>query len=107
MTVEQARLIILEDALRQAQNTVQFLHGCLTTPAVFQYAYPHMTEQHLAQWAALVPPHDGCAHSRHHNDCAACVTHRETHLRLREAHAVLDSIPGRRGDGGRAADVSA
>jgi hypothetical protein len=88
MTAEQARIVVLEDALEQAQNTVSFMHGCLTDP-VYTYAYPDQTQHHLAEWAALVPVEPYCVHSRHHSDCESCQRHVAKMERLAEARRIL------------------
>lgn len=88
MTVEEARIIVLEDALRQAQNTVNFLHGCLTDPQ-FSYAYPEMTLSNLEHWSKLAPVPPGCAHGRHHEDCEPCQAHIARSQQLAEAKGVL------------------
>ena len=97
MTREEARIVLLEDALEQAQNTVSFMHGCLTDPADdtregfqgYSYAYPEQTLSHLAEWAALVPVRHYCVHSRHDPDCESCQAHIAKMKRLYEARAVL------------------
>jgi hypothetical protein len=61
MTKEEAKIIVLEDALRQAQSTVEFMHGCLTYPyenhpdGGYYYAYPEHTLKHLEEWKNLAP----------------------------------------------------
>lgn len=75
MTDDEARIVLLEDALQQAQNTVEFMHGCLTDKT-YKYAYPEMTFSNLAEWGKLAPrPAMYCAHSRRQLDCPSCQTH--------------------------------
>ncbi|HUA43776.1 MAG TPA: hypothetical protein VMA77_01035 [Solirubrobacteraceae bacterium] len=49
------RVCLLEEALRQAQETVAFLHDCLIDPEHNFYAHPEGTEKHLEEWRALAP----------------------------------------------------
>lgn len=47
----------VEDELRheldQALGTIEFLHGCLTEPDLFKYAYPEMTLEKVERWKEL------------------------------------------------------
>lgn len=82
------KLFLLEDALVQAQHTVQFLHNCLSHPAVkdegqggflgYVYVYPEQTLQHLKEWEKLAPIPLLCCHSRQMPGCEAC---KEAHIR--------------------------
>ena len=65
------RVADLEEALHQAQWTVQFMHGCLTEES-YQYAYPDQTEAKLDEWHRLAPAPELCVHSHHEPGCAAC-----------------------------------
>jgi hypothetical protein len=75
---EKAELLCLRDALVQAQNTVEFLYGCLTNPSNgemnggFTYAYPEQTLSLLKGWAVLAPKPPTCHHSRAHEGCESC-----------------------------------
>ena len=91
MTTYEARIIVLEDALRQAQNTVKFLHGCLTDPEGHSYEYPERTADRLKTWAELVPLKPSCHHSCIKEDCTACQIHRADRALLMEARYVLDN----------------
>jgi hypothetical protein len=73
MTIDEARIVVLEDALRQAQNTVEFLHGCLVAPGSYTYAHPGQTLALLEDWASLVPRGEVCFHSGMEPDCPGCV----------------------------------
>src|ERR1035437_1892692 len=74
MTKDQAHIVLLEPELRQAQSTVEFLHGCLTDP-IFAYDYPDQIEHHLRLWSRLAPQPPYCVHSVHKPDCASCTDH--------------------------------
>ena len=95
MTKDEARIILLEDALRQAQHTVAFLHGCLTQPdngemkGGYRYAYPEHTQRRLEEWAKLAPPLPSCFHSGQHLNCESCIAHGATRYYMREAKSVL------------------
>lgn len=96
MSDEQAQIVLLTDALEQAQSTVEFLHGCLTDP-LFQYAYPEMTARHLERWHELAPRAPGCVHSRTYEDCPSCQHRVRRAAQLQEAQATLagaDEPPG-------------
>lgn len=88
MTPEQARILILEDALEQAQNVVSFMHGCLTDPG-YSYEYPEQTSRHLERWGQLVPVRRYCVHSVHKRDCPSCQEHLIKMGLLAEAERVL------------------
>lgn len=92
MTPEQARIVLLEDALIQACHTVSFLHGCLTSDR-FKYSYPEQTAAHLQEWKALVTIPSGCHHSRFHENCEACKDHAKRRAALEEANKVLSKSP--------------
>lgn len=91
MAEEQAEIVLLKDALVQAQHTVGFLHGCLTDPT-YSYAYPEQTERRLAQWHELAPmPEHVCVHSNYHESCASCVEREVHRAEVGQAHQVLES----------------
>lgn len=79
----QDRIEELEEALHQAQGTVEFLHGCLTDPVGYSYDYPEQTIEHLARWAELAPCPPMCVHSRTTPGCESC----EDHVRRVRARA--------------------
>ena len=98
MTKEEARIIILEDALRQAQWTVEFLHGCLVYPdngemkGGYEYAYPEQTLDRLQEWRKLVPLPKLCNHSYNEIGCESCKNREEERTRLYEAKKVLSLV---------------
>lgn len=89
MTPDQARTTLLEDALRQAQHLVEFLHGCLAEPERFHYAHPGQTMKHLRDWNELVPLTLACYHSKFDSDCSSCQLRKERMQLLTEARKVL------------------
>ena len=89
MNAQEAKIIILEDALRQAQNTVEFLHGCLTDPKGFNYAYPSHTLVYLKEWDQLAPRSPYCIHSFFKEDCEGCIVFRADRAQLYEARKTL------------------
>lgn len=103
MTEQEARIIVLEDALRQAQNTVEFLHNCLVNPVDetiktgckgYSYGYPEHTVQELKEWKALCPRVKDivgrpCFHSMNKEDCESCQMHHKHRVLLYEAKGVL------------------
>jgi hypothetical protein len=112
MTKHEARIVVLEDALIQAQHTVQFLHDCLTKTAGqgksyeqpdiqeafpnlgacggWQYAYPEHTLRRLEEWQKLVPvPAEKCFHSHKQEGCNACDESWQQRARLHEATRIL------------------
>lgn len=92
MTKDKARIVLLEDALEQARNTIQFMHGCLTHPPQYYYAYPEHTEQMVEQINALVPERKYCMHSalRNNEDCESCAQRIERHTLRHEAEQILN-----------------
>lgn len=90
MTRDEAKIVLLEDALRQAQHTVEFMHGCLTEPERYSYMYPDMTLREVERWAKLAPPFKFCVHSKMRTqDCEACEHHYQQMLIRSEACDVL------------------
>lgn len=71
---EEAYVLQLEDALYQAYNSIEFLHGCLTEPGLYRYDYPQMTQRGLARIHELLPPRPSlCVHSvRKPGECVSC-----------------------------------
>lgn len=76
MTKDEARIVLLEQALVQAQHTVEFLHSCLTLPEHYKYSYPDQTTREMGEWKKLVPPPEMCVHSGHQDGCKGCDNHR-------------------------------
>jgi hypothetical protein len=89
----QAREFLLAEALHQAQQTVQFLHGCLTDPK-YKYAYPEQTEQRLEEWAALAPLPATCHHSFTKAGCESCADRNERGTKRLAALAALQGGGG-------------
>ena len=110
MTPEEAKIILLENALIEAHHTISFLHGCLTQPSEpipakppykagehgfrgYSYEYPEQTLRELDRIAALVEIPVGCHHSYYAPDrgiaCNNCVDSRDRHRKLVEAKGVL------------------
>ena len=91
MTKDEARIVLLEDALEQARNTIQFMHGCLTHPQ-YHYAYPEHTEQMVERINALVPERKYCIHSglRNNEDCESCVQRVTRAILRHEAEQTLN-----------------
>ena len=96
MTKQEARIIMLEDALRQAQDTVEFLHECLTHPTGgYSYKYPEHTLQYLEEWKKLalrVSDRLGkkCYHSMNKLDCECCQVNHTERLQFMQARRILD-----------------
>ena len=90
MTKEEARIVVLEDALGEAYHKIQFMHGCLTDPNNYRYAYPQMTENQLHEIEWLIDPPFTCPHSVFSPDCYACKDREKRRQLLTEALTVLD-----------------
>ena len=88
MTKDQAKIILLENALNEAQNTVEFLHGCLTS-SNYSYNYPAQTLSNLKNWYELVPKSKGCVHSFDRLDCPECQDRKGRSKQLTEARKIL------------------
>lgn len=71
-TTQPERESELEHALHEAIWTVEFLHGCLTSPHVYAYAHPVMTHETLERWQKLAPTPPLCFHSKTQAGCPAC-----------------------------------
>lgn len=117
MNTDEARIIILEDALVQAIRTVEFLHGCLTEPSLeelgriqavairhyvtkqldvdtggcsgYECAYPKQNLDHLANWHKLVEMPLTCHHSSHFEECEACRALDTHRAKMANARAIL------------------
>lgn len=96
MTEQEAKIILLENALRQACNKVDFLHNCLINPSNgkmdggYSYEYPENTLETLKYWETLIEPWSGCYHSAYNEDCKKCVKSRKNYQKLMEATSVLE-----------------
>lgn len=89
MTSEEARIVLLEDALNQAAHTISFLHGCLTDD-LYQYAYPDQTLRGLSDIRELVPEHSMCVHSNTSPGCSSCKDRVDRFRLLDQARRVLN-----------------
>jgi hypothetical protein len=95
MNAQEARIVILEEALREAQSLAEFLHNCLTKPdngemkGGYSYGYPEHTLFYLNQWEKLAPRAAPCPHSMINPDCESCAIHRSDRIKLNEARKVL------------------
>lgn len=104
MTDQEARIVILENALREAQNTVEFLHCCLTNPSNgkmngclnhpsngkmnggYSYEYPGYTLTCMEYWAKIAPRvPEVCFHSMNVPDCKSCQEHHRQRLEYIDA----------------------
>jgi len=92
MTKEEARIILLEQIVIQAQGTVHFLHGCLTDPNNYKYSYPDQTMKRLQEWNKVVPSPSFCYHSVFVRSCAACQEAKINRKAIVEAKALLKVI---------------
>lgn len=100
MNTLEARIVLLEAALRQAQHTVDFLHNCLVNPVDenkkgkggclgWSYEYPEQTIERLEEWAKLCPLGPTCFHSMYVPDCEPCQMRLTEARQLHEAKQVL------------------
>lgn len=97
MTPEEARILILEDALIQSYHTIDFLHNCLVNPSDptktgfrgYSYEYPEQTISRLENIEKIVKIPIGCYHSRFEASCQSCVNALESRRQLNEAKKVL------------------
>ncbi len=96
MTPEEARIVLLEQALDQACNTIGFMHGCLTDDKHYGYAYPEHTAKHLEAFRLLAPERESCVHSmtmQHVDDCPGCQAHVKWATERAEAYELLKIKP--------------
>lgn len=111
MTPDQARIILLEDALIQSYHTISFLHGCLINPSPitpiwwnrlmvwvgfwrtkgcrYSYSFPDQTVQGLKAIEQLVTIPESCLHSIRHPSCPRCAASIERSRLRTRARAVL------------------
>jgi hypothetical protein len=66
------RIFLLEDALVQAQYTLQFVHDCIMNPSRYDYMYPEQTIDFLEELSKLVPLPPMCVHSKNYPGCESC-----------------------------------
>ncbi len=93
MTHEEARIVVLEDALTQAHHTISHLHNCLVYRNRYSYVHPLQTLERLASMEKLIDPNKGmCFHSiLHPGTCDKCDERLEMNRRLAEATALLSA----------------
>jgi hypothetical protein len=89
MTRKEAKIVLLEEALRNAQDLVEFLHRCLTRPNNHTYAFPERTEERLRQWNELAPIEPRCHHSGIVENCERCKIHWKRYIELKQAREIL------------------
>jgi hypothetical protein len=88
MRRDEAYTALLENELRQARETIRFMHGCLTNDK-YKYAYPEMTDEQIASITRLVPDDDiWCVHSIYKVDCQGCQQHIRRMTKRHEAKKV-------------------
>lgn len=95
MTKEEARIVLLEDSLIQAQFVVEFLHNCLINSVeeggIYKYINPERTEEFLSYWGKIVgEKREPCFHSMNDVSCEACKERVKYVKRLTEAKKVLN-----------------
>lgn len=56
MNTTEAIIFLLQDALRSAQSTINFLHNCLTDPAHCKYVYPEHTMKIIKELEHFATP---------------------------------------------------
>ncbi len=90
MTPQEARIILLEDALRQSHHTISFLYGCLESPDTHKHAHPDQTRDRLKAIEELTPmERESCYHSFDKPGCVACEERKVWRRRHHEARQVL------------------
>lgn len=72
MTKDQAKIVLLEQALEQSIHTIEFLDGCLRHPIEYKYAYPEETQRELTEFKKLVFVKPTCIHSMNVPNCESC-----------------------------------
>ncbi len=90
MNYHRAEIIILENALREAISSVEFMHECLTNPDLASYTYPEQTTEKLSSWKKLVGPLEYCHHSSFVADCQACQLWKFRRYSLKAAQETLN-----------------
>lgn len=97
MTKLEAEIVLLKDALVQAQYTVEFLHNCLVNPdngefkGGFYYAYPEQTLKYLEEWEELALPLESCFHSINKVSCSACCERVKHQKELYQARKIMEN----------------
>lgn len=97
MTAEEAKIVLLEDGLIQAQSIIEFLHNCVVNSTdkggVYSYIYPERTQDFLDYWGKIVKDdRSTCHHSGHDATCEACKKRVEYVKRLTKAKNILNII---------------
>ncbi len=88
MTKEEAKIILLEQALFQAILTIEFLDSCLLSPN-FYYSHPEQTQDLLKEFKKLVKKKELCIHSEFVPDCKSCNQRIEERNKREEALKIL------------------
>ena len=95
MTHEDARLIILEDALIHSYRIIGFLHNCLTEEN-FSYEYPENTLKYIEYLESLIVIPNLCHHSYYAPDrgeeCKPCEEREKHRSELKEAKRKTELI---------------
>jgi hypothetical protein len=95
MTTEEARIVILEDALIQSHCIIDFLHKCLTSKDTHIYQYPEHILKHIEYLKSIIEMPKHCHHSYYAPDrgkeCKPCEESRNHKLRLEEARNVWEN----------------
>lgn len=96
MTPEQAQIVILQDALEQAVNTIEFLEGCLKNPN-YKYVYPEQTQETLEKIKQYLPEKpQPCAHSKTRLDCPNCQDNLKRLEQMQKAQSILSNPFGQK-----------
>jgi hypothetical protein len=94
MTTEEARIIVLEDALIRAHSITEFLHNCLTNKETYIYQYPEHILKYIEYLESLITIPNLCYHSYYAPDrgqeCKPCEENRERRIKLKEAKDVFE-----------------
>jgi hypothetical protein len=94
MTKDEARIVLLEQALFQAISTIEFLDGCLLYPKRYRYSYPKQTQDRLREFEKLVKPKEFCVHSMTVPDCPGCQQRVLEFIKRDEALKTLGALNG-------------
>lgn len=91
MNKDEARIVLLEQALRQAISTIEFLDACLLRPERYRYGYPDQTQDQLREFEKLVSvKEEFCVHSGFVPGCKSCNRRVEDWDKRDEALKVLE-----------------
>ncbi len=89
MTPDQARIVILEDALIRSYHQLSFLHNCLTDEK-FVYDYPEQLFRQLRAISDIIEIPPSCVHSSFERSCESCQESRVAYERLMRAKKELN-----------------